>query len=386
MFLLALNAVQLAVIVTILTMWYHSNLYSHCPIADSTRSSVAAPNSSIIKNGSPSLLPPAATTVSQRPLSRPPAAKIASPPPPIAPDCSAGVAITFMLHSPKWFQRRYTVMVQNILANLPSRWCVQIFHTGKGQSKNGVDINRGLQRAISRNEVTMTLIPEDIFDKKRKKKELITDRWVWENVLSDRVLVFGGNQVMCGNSALELESDFGNFDYIGTPWGDRRGAGGDGGISLRSRSAMLEAIKYREATNTPYNGNEREDVFFVRTLQDMIKANKQVTSPGTTDPRPIRLADMTDTEKFGGIKNFTEKFQTTVKDRNTETIGPALVASGTLPSMPYDMRDAFLTVCPELKMIFPSLHEPSCFGAHPDAEGCKKSICALRDPPRKGGC
>ena len=45
-----------------------------------------------------------------------------------------------------------------------------------------------------------------------------------------------------------------------------------------------------------------------------------------------------------------------------------------------------MTICPEIKMIFPSLHDPSCFGAKPNGEKCKKSICALRDPPRKGGC
>lgn len=38
----------------------------------------------------------------------------------------AGVAATMMLHSPKWFQRRYTVMVFNILNNLPPNWVVQV--------------------------------------------------------------------------------------------------------------------------------------------------------------------------------------------------------------------------------------------------------------------
>jgi hypothetical protein len=37
-----------------------------------------------------------------------------------------GVAMTMMLHSPKWFQKRYTVMVANILNNLPPRWAIQV--------------------------------------------------------------------------------------------------------------------------------------------------------------------------------------------------------------------------------------------------------------------
>lgn len=58
-----------------------------------------------------------------------------------------GVAVTLMLHSPAWYQRRYTMMIQNILNNLPSdKWKIQIFYTGKGQSKAGLDMNPAIQR------------------------------------------------------------------------------------------------------------------------------------------------------------------------------------------------------------------------------------------------
>ena len=38
-----------------------------------------------------------------------------------------GVAMTLLLDSPKWFQRRYSVMVANILQNLPARWALQVY-------------------------------------------------------------------------------------------------------------------------------------------------------------------------------------------------------------------------------------------------------------------
>ncbi len=37
-----------------------------------------------------------------------------------------------------------------------------------------------------------------------------------------------------------------------------------------------------------------------------------------------------------------------------------------------------------IKIIFPSLHDPNCFGATPNGTKCAKSICALNPGP--GGC
>jgi hypothetical protein len=383
LFLMALNAIQLAVIVTILTMWRHSNSAGFSCPGNKAVGSVLPPLDLATVAPVVQSLVSSSTELVHLPTARAIASTSTSP---ITAECTGGVATTLFLHSPKWFQRRYLVMVQNMRANIPSSWCVQVFHTGEGQSKNGVDINKGLKRMIDRGEVKMTLIPEDLFAKKRKKKMLMTDPWMWENMLAERVMVFGGNQVRCGNAEVDIETNFGQYDYIGTPWHDVKGRGGDGGISLRSRAAMLAAIQFREDSNTGYNGQEREDVFFVRTLVEMEKVGQVIKFPGTATPRVPIIAPKQATEVFGGIRHFMKHFNETVDDRNTETIGPPFVASGTLPSMPYDMRDAFMTICPEIKMIFPSLHEPACFGAHPDAEGCRKSICALRVPRRKGGC
>jgi hypothetical protein len=55
-----------------------------------------------------------------------------------------------------------------------------------------------------------------------------------------------------------------------------------------------------------------------------------------------------------------------------------LVASGTLPDISHEERDRFLSVCPELKILYPSLHDPSCFGASPNSTVCAKTICALQ--------
>ena len=68
-------------------------------------------------------------------------------------------------------------------------------------------------------------------------------------------------------------------------------------------------------------------------------------------------------------------------------------ASMTLPGVTFEARESFLSYCPELKTIFPSLHDPECFGAKPNGPKCALSICALRGTVmnpnvsrRRGGC
>jgi hypothetical protein len=64
-----------------------------------------------------------------------------------------------------------------------------------------------------------------------------------------------------------------------------------------------------------------------------------------------------------------------------------LTVSGTLGGVSFDERQKFHNYCPEIKMFYPTMHDPSCFGAEPDGEECAKTICALRPKKdRRGGC
>lgn len=277
-----------------------------------------------------------------------------------------GVAVCLFLHSATWFQRRYTMMVRNIRSNLPDDWIIQIFYTAKGQSQNAIEINRGLQRMIENGQVLLSLIPEKINVKKKKQFELWTERWIWENMVADRILVFGGNSVLCGNSPQTVDT-FKEWDYIGNPWNAIGGLGGGGGVGLRNRRAMLAVLDYElkksspEEQETSYKKWGQEDHFFVSRMLEMNKL-------GLAD---FKVASREATLRFSAIEN--------------EVNEDALAASGTLQGASYDVRESFMNKCLELKLLFPSLHDPHCFGAHPNAEECAKSICALQKD-HKGGC
>ena len=279
-----------------------------------------------------------------------------------------GVAVALLLHAPKWFQHRYTMMVSNIHSNIPPTWKIQLFYIANGGSQKGIDNNPGLQKLIAINRVILTEIPIEIAAKKQKKKKYIMfDPWFWQSMLSDRVLIFGGNSALCGNSPRSL-SDFYEYDYVGSPWNSvKGGVGGDGGISLRNRKVMLQALEYM-ASQTPsgedpdeqYKKWGYEDQQFVKTLLDMKKLSQF---------SQINLAPKSITRQWGAKDGFADF--------------SVLTASGTLADIGFGERGHFLDYCIELKMIYPLLHEPGCFGAKPNATKCAASICALN---HKGGC
>lgn len=161
-------------------------------------------------------------------------------------------------------------------------------------------------------------------------------------------------EFFCANSKSRLE-DFLENDYVGVPWSKYGGAGGDGSShSLRKRSDMIRILeKY-----SPEPEMDSVDYHYFP---------KHLVEEGTS-----KMANVTTTILFGGMTD----------DPDTAPF----VVSGTHANLDYKRRESLLHICPELNIIFPSLHEPSCFGANPDGEKCKASICALQEPRRKGGC
>jgi hypothetical protein len=223
-------------------------------------------------------------------------------------DVVSGTAIVFMNDSPKWFQRRYSSMILNILTNIPLSWSLQIFHYNSSQFFKGLALNHGLRRLVEDTDsrVTLLAIPKHI-KRKNKNKHMLFLPWVWEHMPTEMVLLIGGNHVLCSNSPHTLhdflpsafvgskwsgvrEGEGANgrhdgYDYLGAPWQNQKGQGGGGGVSLRNVTAMRAILQQTLAasfsssppsslsssTQTAHLKWGEEDVFFV---SKMLQANK----------------------------------------------------------------------------------------------------------------
>ena len=179
------------------------------------------------------------------------------------------------------------------------------------------------------------------------------------------VLVFTGNGAICSNSQTTIHDIINlSFDYIAMPYSCNDGIGGDGRThSLRDRNAMLDAIRYgkRIGKGYGYDGNERDDLYFVRTLLDMNAEREHEQSASNNKISNFyHIATKEQTDQFGGISRSIEEMTADewptdkkVKEE-AEKAGPPLIVSGTLPKLGNAARELMLDLCPELKVIFPS--------------------------------
>lgn len=133
---------------------------------------------------------------------------------------------------------------------------------------------------------------------------------------------------------------------------------------------MLQALEYAmlkienpKDREKAYKDWGLEDIFYLETLIEMKKK-------GLIN---VNIAPKEVTYQFAAIGSYANE--------------SVLVATGTLPDVEYSIRDTFLQFCPEMKFMYPSLHDPNCFGASPNGEECAKSICALKPKEeRPSGC
>ena len=356
-----------------------------------------------------------------------------------------GVAVTLMLRAPKWFHRRYTAMLHNVISNLPSDpwkddgssrgWAVQVvvnrpwlekdvfpLHPGlrrllqpsSSLSSHTAEVMRNTSLAISaRNgevsssetsfvatfgghDIYVTELPSSMT--KLKPKQIYKSKWFWESVLADHVLMFSGNGAFCANHDVPPSEPFSSsssllnklaledkWDYVGIPWSRYYGLGGDGSThSLRRKSAMLRILstypKQAESQDT-------DSAYFVKHMLESVKNNEQQhqssSASAPANHYPYKVADVETTKLFGGVSTTMDS-----SDNTKEIIdgNPPMIISGTMANLNWSARDNLLQICPELKMIFPSLHEPNCFGAHPNGEKCRATICALQDKIPGPGC
>jgi hypothetical protein len=267
-----------------------------------------------------------------------------------------GVAFSLVLKRPRWYVKRYSTLIHNALSNIPDNWALQLMVYEPFFQNDVLGYHRGLKRLIQDNpRIIITKIPPHL--ETQKPKVLLSDRWVWEKVVADRVLIFNGDGFFCSNSRVSWDA-FDDLDYVGVPWNMFDGRGGGGSThSLRNRTAMLAAIDY-SGPGRP--ANKKQDAFFVSMLLQMNK------DAGTTK---YKIATREQTEFFGGTANLVFVNGTLIKD---EDWGPMLI-TGTMGNLPHQARSWALSKCPEIKAIFPSLHHPACFGAKPNPLGCAAS-------------
>ena len=190
-----------------------------------------------------------------------------------------GVAATLALRSPKWFHRRYTAMIHNILVNTPDTVIIQIFVNPPWWKEEIHKFHRGMALLELHPRVNITELPRHL-SILTKPKMIMTNRFIWEHLLHERVFFFSGNGVRCANSFASWTA-FDGIDFLGVP--SKRYKGGDILIhSIRSRQAMLDVIDFKGNA-----GDTAETHYFSTGLEELEKKTPGKYRFGTTQEQAL---------------------------------------------------------------------------------------------------
>ncbi len=165
--------------------------------------------------------------------------------------------------------------VKNIMFFIGSGWNLQIFHGANNSAYVRRQLSGTGARFVKINEIYSL---EDY-------SELLTTIDFWRKVDGSKLLVMQTDSFMRKKGV----DAFLDYDYVGAPWKKAHPfnlpdfSGGNGGISLRSKPKLIQALK-----RVPYNG-QPEDYYFVHALNAV----------------GARIAPREICQKFGVEANFT---------------------------------------------------------------------------------
>jgi len=144
-------------------------------------------------------------------------------------------------------------VIKNVMYFLGPGWNLHIFHGDKNKGYiRKLFAESGAHFSSLRN---MNSIPE--------YNRLLTSAFFWNKIKAEHILIFQTDAALRRRGIEE----FLTYDYVGSPWRNEFPwnppdlSGGNGGISLRSRTGTLKVISH-----IPYRGGP-EDIYFVHAMK-----------------------------------------------------------------------------------------------------------------------
>lgn len=158
--------------------------------------------------------------------------------------------------------RRHPAMkfvLNNFLTNLDRRWNFIVFH--------GIDNLEWIHALVAdnfkgdANRISLINLNIKNLSHPQYNKLCVTLDFI-NQIPTETFLIFQVDTMICSEEK-DLIYDFINYDYVGAPWDKEHtnnpghGRVGNGGLSLRKKSKMLEVIR-----SVPYQMNHHEDTYY----------------------------------------------------------------------------------------------------------------------------
>jgi len=148
------------------------------------------------------------------------------------------------------------IILKSVFENLDATWDVLLFHS----TENEQWMKRIVESfPIYKDRLTMKITPgsPSNIDVNYYNKLMTTRESILDQIPTEMFLIMQTDSILCRGKGHILK-DFMKYDYVGAPWSHSEHTGnvGNGGLSLRRKSKMLEILE-----KCPI-GEHQEDGFF----------------------------------------------------------------------------------------------------------------------------
>jgi Protein of unknown function (DUF5672) len=142
---------------------------------------------------------------------------------------------------------------------------------GSVESVETVNASYAIRNQVAIGKLDLTYIPSNMTTGSQEEiSQFLTNLWIYEVVLqpAEWLLVFQTDSILCANSKQSLNNWL-DYDWVGAPWNPAGRFGGNGGLSLRRVSAIIDVL--RNQVREP--GGAPEDVWLTERLGHRPGAN-----------------------------------------------------------------------------------------------------------------
>lgn len=163
-------------------------------------------------------------------------------------------------------------IVDNFVTHLPLHWRLQLFLCA-----DGIALVKSVESLSYWIESGRLLVFPAAMNASSKGaySALLQSEQFWLSIQGDPVLIFQTDSVLCRNSSRPI-ADFLQYDYVGAPWPKSyfaatkfNGLCGNGGLSLRSKTMTLKAIRTFPINHFKGYHSEHEDMWFCAAFQSL---------------------------------------------------------------------------------------------------------------------
>jgi len=143
-------------------------------------------------------------------------------------------------------------------------------------------------------KLEITELPSNYtLDNRESISQMFTDPYLYSTLLApaEHLLVFQPDSIFCTNSA-ETVNDWLDWDWVGAPWSTTAQHGGNGGLSLRKVSKVLQVLKKERR---PDNDGELEDLWLTNRIAQLKGSNM----PNATISKHFSVESVWDDKPLG---------------------------------------------------------------------------------------